>query len=168
MTAAPLLLGLVTLGRLGELWLARRNTAGLLARGAVEIAPGHYPAIVLMHTAWLAAMWVYGWDQPVNVFWFALFAVLQIGRVWVLGSSFCEWKGVARYFDVLAGSATAPRAAWAYDNPTARFADLAGHVAFYAAQMDEAWVAATAAQDEQCISHDWHSIHFTPQHAGPP
>ena len=56
------------------------------------------------------------------------------------GSSFCEWKGAARYFDVLAGSATAPRAAWAYDNPTARFADLSGHVAFYAALMDEAWV----------------------------
>jgi uncharacterized protein (DUF427 family) len=56
------------------------------------------------------------------------------------GSSFCEWKGAARYFDVLAGSATAPRAAWAYDHPTARFTDLAGHVAFYAAQMDEAWV----------------------------
>ena len=29
------------------------------------------------------------------------------------GSSFCEWKGVARYFDVVAGSAAAPRAAWA-------------------------------------------------------
>lgn len=56
------------------------------------------------------------------------------------GSSFCEWKGVARYFDVLAGSATVPRAAWAYDNPTARFAPLAGHMAFYAALMDEAWV----------------------------
>jgi uncharacterized protein (DUF427 family) len=56
------------------------------------------------------------------------------------GSSFCEWKSAARYFDVLAGSATAPRAAWAYDNPTARFADLSGHVAFYAALMDEAWV----------------------------
>jgi uncharacterized protein (DUF427 family) len=55
-------------------------------------------------------------------------------------SSLCEWKGVARYFDVLAGTATAPRAARAYDHPTARFADLAGHVAFYAAQMDEAWV----------------------------
>jgi uncharacterized protein (DUF427 family) len=58
----------------------------------------------------------------------------------VSGSSFCEWKGVARYFDVLAGRATAPRAAWAYDNPTARFAALAGHVAFYASLMDEAWV----------------------------
>ena len=56
------------------------------------------------------------------------------------GSSFCEWKGVARYFDVLAGAASAVRAAWAYDNPTARFSALAVHVAFYAALMDEAWV----------------------------
>lgn len=54
--------------------------------------------------------------------------------------SFCEWKGVARYFDVLAGSATAPMAAWAYDTPTARFAALAGYVAFYAGLMEEAWV----------------------------
>ena len=54
--------------------------------------------------------------------------------------SFCEWKGVARYFDVLAGSATAPMAAWAYDAPTARFAALAGYVAFYAGLMEGAWV----------------------------
>lgn len=58
----------------------------------------------------------------------------------VQGNSFCEWKGAARYFDVLAGSATAPRAAWAYDDPTVRFAALAGYVAFYAGLMDEAWV----------------------------
>lgn len=58
----------------------------------------------------------------------------------VQGSSFCEWKGVARYFDVAAGTATAPRGAWAYDRPTGRFAALAGHVAFYAGLMDEAWV----------------------------
>lgn len=57
-----------------------------------------------------------------------------------LGSSVCEWKGVARYFDVLAGAATASQSAWAYDAPTAPFAALVGHVAFYAAQMDEAWV----------------------------
>ncbi|MBN2629736.1 MAG: DUF427 domain-containing protein [Rhodobacteraceae bacterium] len=58
----------------------------------------------------------------------------------VPGSSFCEWKGVARYFDVLAGGTTARRAAWAYDQPTPRFAALAGHIAFYAGRMDEAWV----------------------------
>lgn len=58
----------------------------------------------------------------------------------VPGSSFCEWKGVARYFDVQSGTSTARRAAWAYDAPTARFAALAGHVAVYAGLMDEAWV----------------------------
>ncbi len=58
----------------------------------------------------------------------------------VQGNSFCEWKGVARYLDVLAGSAVVPRAAWTYDRPTDRFAALAGHVAFYAGLMDEVWV----------------------------
>lgn len=58
----------------------------------------------------------------------------------VQGNSYCEWKGVARYFDVLSGDRIAPRAAWAYDRPTAGFAGLAGYVGFYAGLMDEAWV----------------------------
>ena len=56
------------------------------------------------------------------------------------GNSRCEWKGLARYFDVVADGKTALRAGWVYDRPTARFAAVAGHVAFYAALMDEAWV----------------------------
>jgi uncharacterized protein (DUF427 family) len=56
------------------------------------------------------------------------------------GSSFCEWKGAARYLDVIAGGATALRAAWVYDRPTPRFAPLAGYLAFYAGRVDEAWV----------------------------
>ncbi len=58
----------------------------------------------------------------------------------VQGSSYCEWKGVARYFDVIAGGRTAARGAWCYDSPTARFAALAGYVAFYAGLMEEVWV----------------------------
>ncbi|MEM1386722.1 MAG: DUF427 domain-containing protein [Pseudomonadota bacterium] len=61
----------------------------------------------------------------------------------VKGSSFCEWKGAARYFDVSAEGAdghVATRAAWAYDSPTARFAALAGYVAFYASKMDRCTV----------------------------
>ncbi len=42
------------------------------------------------------------------------------------GSSFCEWKGRARYFDVSVEGTRAPRAAWSYDAPSAAFADLAG------------------------------------------
>ena len=57
-----------------------------------------------------------------------------------VGSSICEWKGVARYFDVLAGTTTALRAAWAYVHPSPGLVPLAGYVAFYAGIMDEAWV----------------------------
>ncbi len=46
------------------------------------------------------------------------------------GNSFCEWKGVARYFDVVSGNAVASRAAWAYEHPTAGFSALAGFAAF--------------------------------------
>ncbi|OYX22594.1 MAG: hypothetical protein B7Z10_13015 [Rhodobacterales bacterium 32-66-7] len=67
-------------------------------------------------------------------------ADFQASLIPVAGSSLCEWKGVARYFDVLAGAATARRAAWAYDTPTARFAALAGHVALYAGLMEAVWV----------------------------
>lgn len=56
------------------------------------------------------------------------------------GNTYCEWKGVARYVDVIAGGKTASRAAWVYDTPTARFAALAGYIAFYAGLIDEAWV----------------------------
>ena len=58
----------------------------------------------------------------------------------VPGSSYCEWKGVARYFDVTVAGKTASRAAWSYDHPTAPFAAIAGHLAFYSGLMDEAWV----------------------------
>jgi len=58
----------------------------------------------------------------------------------VAGETFCEWKGVARYFDVAAGSAVARRAAWAYPRPEADFARLANRVAFYPGLMDGAWV----------------------------
>ncbi len=53
------------------------------------------------------------------------------------GGSFCEWKGRAAYFDVTGGALTRARAAWCYPAPSARFVELAGHFAFYAAQMDD-------------------------------
>jgi uncharacterized protein (DUF427 family) len=45
------------------------------------------------------------------------------------GSTFCEWKGAASYFDVLAGSPLA-RAAWRYREPFAEFLGLRDHLAF--------------------------------------
>ena len=51
------LLVFVTFQRVAELGLAQANTRRLLARGAYEVAPGHYPLIVLVHAGWLAALW---------------------------------------------------------------------------------------------------------------
>ena len=81
----------VALQRLGELWLARRNTDRLLARGGWEVGAAHYPAIVVMHAAWLLAIAGWGHDQPVSLPWLALYAVLQVLRVWILGSLGERW-----------------------------------------------------------------------------
>lgn len=47
------LLGLVTLERMAELLLSDRNARAALVRGGVEHGQGHYPAMVLLHTAFL-------------------------------------------------------------------------------------------------------------------
>jgi uncharacterized protein (DUF427 family) len=52
------------------------------------------------------------------------------------GSSWCEWKGVASYFDLIGGAELAERAAWTYRNPTRGFEPLAGAIAVMAAQVD--------------------------------
>ncbi len=55
--------------------------------------------------------------------------------------SFCEWKGVARYWDLeVPGAARVAEAAWSYDRPTAGFAPIAGSVAIYPSRVDGCWV----------------------------
>jgi uncharacterized protein (DUF427 family) len=57
------------------------------------------------------------------------------------GSSMCEFKGRAAYFDVLGADGTvAELAAWGYPSPRPAYAALAGHVAFYPGRMDAAWL----------------------------
>jgi methyltransferase len=86
-----LLLTAVTLERLGELLLARRNTQALLAKGAVEVAASHYPAIVALHATWLVGLWFLAWDKPLNTAWLAVFAALQVLRVWTLSTLGRRW-----------------------------------------------------------------------------
>jgi methyltransferase len=90
-SAAIALLAFVTLSRLAELAYARGNTARLLAAGGVEHGAGHYPLIVALHTAWLAGLWLLGWQAPVDGGWLAAFAVLQVLRAWVLVTLGRRW-----------------------------------------------------------------------------
>lgn len=52
------------------------------------------------------------------------------------GSSLCEWKGAASYFDVHAGGLVAERGAWAYHSPNHAFAEIEGFVSFYPALLE--------------------------------
>ncbi len=66
------------------------------------------------------------------------------------GRSFCEFKGTARYLDVLGGPAeargrgegtVAARCAWTYPSPSRGYEALTGHVALYPGAVDRCTVA---------------------------
>jgi methyltransferase len=85
------ILALVTLQRLGELWLANRNTRRLLAEGAHEYGSGHYPLIVLVHTLWLASLWWLGPSRSIDGFWLSLYVLIEVARIWVLATLGRRW-----------------------------------------------------------------------------
>jgi methyltransferase len=91
LTPAEIILALVTLQRIGELVAARRNTRNLMARGAIELAPEHYPLIVAVHTAWLISLWVFGHNEPLNAMALAAYLVLQGFRGWIFWTLGARW-----------------------------------------------------------------------------
>ena len=52
----------------------------------------------------------------------------------------CEWKGGASYWSYESGERRILDVAWSYERPNAGFETIAGHLAFYAGRVDEAWV----------------------------
>jgi len=84
-------LTIVTAQRLSELVIARRNTARLLAAGAREVAPEHYPLIVVVHIVWLAGLWSMGLAQEPSLPLLGVYAVIQALRLWVLTTLGTRW-----------------------------------------------------------------------------
>jgi methyltransferase len=92
MSAVAVAVSLVAAERLGELVLARRNTRALLRAGGVEHGRGHYPLLVTLHAAWLAALlaFVPAATRPVWAL-IALYLVLQVARLWTLATLGRYW-----------------------------------------------------------------------------
>ncbi len=80
------------------------------------------------------------------------------------GRSFCEWKGIATYFDVVAGDRREAGAAWTYREPAAAYAALRDHIAVYPGRMD-----ACRLDDERVRSQegDFYGGWITDDIAGP-
>lgn len=91
------LVGLVIVQRLTELRVARRNQRWLEERGAVEIGGGHYPLMVVMHTAFLISCLAEPWllDRPfVPALAAAMVGVLLVAtalRIWAIRSLGRRW-----------------------------------------------------------------------------
>ena len=85
------ILAFVTLQRLVELPIAAANTNRLLAKGGREVGAGHYPLIVAVHAAWLAALWWFALGRPINLAFLAFFVLVEFGRIWVLRTLGPRW-----------------------------------------------------------------------------
>src|SRR5260221_10264524 len=84
---AYIILGFVAAERLVELAHARRNTRRLVAAGGVEAGARHYPLFIVLHGAWLGSIaWAIDDAVRVDPWLLALFALLQLARLWIIGT----------------------------------------------------------------------------------
>ncbi len=84
---------LVAAQRLAELAWSQRNLRLLRRAGAMEHGKAHYPLIVALHVAWLAALlyWVPAQTTP-NVALVAIYIALQFVRLWAIVSLGQYWS----------------------------------------------------------------------------
>jgi methyltransferase len=91
------LIGALALQRVCELRISSRNQRALEQRGAVEFGAGHYPWMVLLHTAFLlsclAEVWLLDrpWRPAIAVAAFSLLAGALALRWWTLATLGERW-----------------------------------------------------------------------------
>jgi methyltransferase len=88
---AVALLLFVTVQRLMELVIAKRNTAALMASGAVEHASGHYPLMVALHMAWLGGLWLFAGGLHPDPWLTSAYLLVQGLRAWTLATLGRRW-----------------------------------------------------------------------------
>jgi uncharacterized protein (DUF427 family) len=64
-------------------------------------------------------------------------------------STWCEFKGAARYLDATIGDARVRAVGWTYPEPSPGYAELRDHIAFYPGRVDGAWLG-----DEQVAAQE--------------
>jgi len=98
LAAFTILVGLVGLERIAELVVSTRNAAWSLDRGGVETGRGHYPFMVVLHSALLAGMLVEAWvrrpEVPGVLAWSMLALVIasQALRWWCIATLGSRWN----------------------------------------------------------------------------
>lgn len=55
-------------------------------------------------------------------------------------TTFCEWKGSAKYWSIVSGDRIVPFAAWSYESPSSDFQPIRGYLAFYPGKVDACYL----------------------------
>lgn len=98
LTWYAVLIALVVLERVAELVLSRRHAAWALARGGVEAGAGHYPPMVVLHSALLVGALVEAWvaERPfvpaLGWVMLAVVALAQSLRWWCIATLGAQWN----------------------------------------------------------------------------
>lgn len=71
--------------------------------------------------------------------------VLEVTRT----QSFCEFKGVARYWAIVLDGRRSEDAGWSYPDPTPAYAAVRDHIAFYASRVDACYVGDEKVQAQE-------------------
>lgn len=79
-------------------------------------------------------------------------------------TTFCEWKGIASYFDATVNGRTLERVAWTYRDPRPAFEEIRDAIAFYSGRMDACFV-----DDERVVAQpgDFYGGWITSDIVGP-
>lgn len=64
-------------------------------------------------------------------------------------STWCEFKGAARYLDAVVGGRRLHAVGWTYRNPSPGYEALRDHIAFYPGRVDAAWIGEERVQAQQ-------------------
>jgi uncharacterized protein (DUF427 family) len=80
------------------------------------------------------------------------------------GRSYCEFKGVASYWDLVVDGNRVRQAGWSYERPSPAYAEIAGAVAFYPSRVGECRVAGELVRPQE---GDFYGGWITPDIIGP-
>lgn len=110
-----------------------------MARGAIEVAPQHYPLMVAVHATWLISLWVFGHDQPIKTIALVFYLALQGLRFWVMRTLGPRWT---TRIIVLPGERLISAGPYRYlAHPN--YAVVAGEIAVLPLALGLPWLAAT-------------------------
>lgn len=67
----------------------------------------------------------------------------------VAGTTFCEFKGLASYADLVVGESRLSRAVWWYEKPSPGYLELVDHIALYPGRVDQCTVNGEIVQAQE-------------------